>query len=84
MAIKKNPLESAVQRKIIQRYEADGYLVVKINLCNKSGFPDLMMLKDGIASFVEVKRKGEKPRPLQLYRHEELRNAGFEVLVLSD
>ena len=51
---KTDPLESAIQRKIIKRYEDDGYLVVKIGLCNKGGFPDLMLLKDGKASFVEV------------------------------
>ena len=79
-----DPLESAIQRKIIKRYEANGYLVVKIGLCNKAGFPDLMLLKDGKAIFVEVKRPGQKPRPLQEYRLNELRNAGFEAIVLTE
>jgi hypothetical protein len=35
----------------------------------------------GETSFVEVKRKGEKPTPLQLIRHEELRSRGFRVIV---
>lgn len=79
-----NPLESAIQRKIIKRYEADGYIVVKIGLTNKPGFPDLLLLKDGKASFVEVKRPGCKPRPLQEYRINELRKAGFDVDVLTE
>lgn len=81
---KTDPLESAIQRKIIKRYEADGYLVVKISLCNKSGFPDLMLLKDGKATFVEVKRPGQTPRPLQEYRLKELRDAGFDAFVLTE
>lgn len=80
----KRPLESAIQRRIVQRYEKEGYLVVKIDLCNKSGFPDLMLLKDGKASFIEVKRPGCKPRPLQQYRHDQLRRLGFDVAVMTE
>lgn len=78
------PLESDIQRKIIKRYEQDGYIVVKISLCNLNGFPDLMLLKDGKVIFVEVKRLGQKPRPLQEYRIQELRKAGFQVFVLTE
>ena len=81
---KTDPLESTIQRKIIKRYEAEGYLVVKLSLTNKNGFPDLMMLKDGKALFVEVKRPGQKPRPLQEYRLKELRDAGFDAIVLTE
>lgn len=77
------PLESVVQRKIIAHYEALGYIVVKISLCNINGFPDLMLLKNGVARFIEVKRPGGKPRPLQLYRHQQLRDAGFRVDVID-
>lgn len=80
----KPQLESKIQRKIIERYEANGYFVVKINLCNRPGFPDLMMLKNGKATFVEVKQPGKKPRPLQQYILEKLRDAGFEALVLTE
>lgn len=81
---KTDKLESVIQRNIIKRYEEDGYIVVKIGLCNKGGFPDLMLLKDGKASFVEVKRPGRKPQPLQEYRLKELRDAGFEAFVLTE
>lgn len=81
---KKSPVESAIQSKIIKRYEKEGYLVVKINLCSKPGFPDLMLLKDGKASFIEVKRPGESPRPLQMFRIQELRDAGFICEVLTE
>lgn len=81
---RRKELESNVQAKIIKRYEDEGYLVVKLTLTNKNGFPDLMLLKDGKAIFIEVKRKGEHPRPLQVYRHEELKRFGFDVSVLSE
>ena len=77
-------LESTIQTSIIERYERDGYSVVKIGLCNKQGFPVLMALKDGEVLFIEVKRPGQKPRPLQEYRHKELREQGFEVLILTE
>ncbi len=76
-------LESEIQAKIIRRYKRQGYMVVKIGLCNLAGFPDLMLLKDGSVSFIEVKRPGSKPRPLQELRIEQLRKLGFEVLLLT-
>lgn len=71
-------LESKIQARIIKRLEAQGYYVVKLILTNKPGIPDLLLLKDGKASFIEVKRPGEKPRVLQQYRMNELRGFGFE------
>lgn len=81
---KSTRLESEVQSRIIKRYEADGWYVVKLMLTNKGGIPDLMCLKDGKALFIEVKRQGCKPRPLQAYRIKELQDKGFEVQVLTE
>jgi hypothetical protein len=33
--------------------------------------------------FVELKTTGKKPRKIQLYMHEALRNLGFEVYVID-
>jgi len=76
-------LESKIQAKLIRRYERAGFLVVKLILTNKPGIPDLLLLKDGVASFVECKRCGEKPRALQEYRINELRSLGFMVDVVD-
>jgi len=76
-------LESKVQAKLIRRYEREGFFVVKLILTNKPGIPDLLLLKDGVASFVECKRHGEKARPLQEFRIKELRNLGFMVDVVN-
>ncbi len=76
-------LERDVQRGLVRRYEAEGYIVVKLVLTNKNGIPDLLLLRDGVASFVEVKRRGCKPGPLQEYRIRQLREAGFRVDVVT-
>lgn len=53
--------------------EVQGYYVVKLILTNKPGIPDLLCLKNGKAFFIEIKRPGEKPCPLQDYRINELK-----------
>lgn len=70
-------LESKIQTRIIKRLESEGCYVIKLILTNKNGIPDLLVLKDGKAFFIEVKRPNEKPRPLQEYRMNELRELGF-------
>ncbi|HCW05603.1 MAG TPA: nuclease, partial [Clostridium sp.] len=50
-----------------------------------AGMPDrLILLPTGRIGFVEVKRKGEKPRPIQFTRHKLLKSLGFKVYVLDD
>ena len=47
--------------------------------------PDrLVLLPDGKVGFVEVKAPGEKPRPLQVSRHNLLRGLGLQVFTLDD
>ena len=75
--------ESQLQSKLIRKYEADGWYVVKIIQTNRNGMPDLMLLRDGVCRFVEVKRPGCKPRPLQIYRMNELMSKGFDCQVVD-
>lgn len=77
----KDILESKVQRSLIKQYEADGWFVVKLILTTKAGIPDLLLLKNGKAMFVEVKRPVGHPTKLQLYRIQQLRDMGFEVQI---
>jgi len=78
------PLESAIQAKIIKALERGGWYVIKLIQTNKNGIPDLLCLRNGRAVFIEVKRPGEKPTPLQLQRHRELKDTGFQVEVVND
>jgi Holliday junction resolvase len=64
--------------------ERSGWLVVKIIQCTKNGWPDLQAVKDGRTVYIEVKDIGEKPDPLQLVRHRQLREAGASVFVTDD
>ena len=50
-----------------------------------SGAPDrLCLFPGGRLVFVEIKRPGERPRPLQEARHRALRSMGFKIVVLDD
>lgn len=47
--------------------------------------PDrIVFIPLGHIFFVELKSKGEKPRPLQVYVHELLRKLGFKVYVIDN
>jgi len=75
--------ESKLQKRIISQLESEGFLVLKVILCNKSGWPDLQILKNKKSVFIEVKDKGEEAEPLQVFRHETLRDQGFNVWVVD-
>lgn len=63
--------------------EKAGWIVVKINICSMNGFPDLMVMKDGIVFFIETKSEGKTAKPLQQYVHEKLREENFTVHVID-
>jgi Holliday junction resolvase len=78
-------LESKIQAKIIKRFTDAGYLVIKLIKTSKNGIPDLMALKDGKVLFVEVKRPLlGKLSKVQEYRIKELKEYGFETLILTE
>ncbi len=75
--------ESQTQKKIADHYTKEGYLVVKVIKCNRNGWPDLQLHKDGTTRFIEVKKKGGIIAPLQKYRIEQLRKLGFDAVVMD-
>jgi Holliday junction resolvase len=78
-------LESKIQAKIIKRFTDEGYFVIKLIKTNKNGIPDLMILKDGKTIFIEVKRPMVgKLSKVQEYRIKELKEYGFETLILTE
>jgi len=75
--------EQQIQKKIIDRYTAKGWYVIKLIKTNKNGIPDLLCLKNGETPlFIEVKTETGRISKLQEYRIEELKNAGFDAMVL--
>lgn len=78
-------LESKIQAKIIKRFTDGGYMVIKLIKTSKNGIPDLMALKDGKVLFVEVKRPLlGKLSKVQEYRIKELKEYGFDTLILTE
>jgi len=74
-------LESAIQKKIINYLEKQGYTVVNLIKTNKSWIPDLIATKDWKCLWIEVKRPGGVLSKLQEYRIKKLRENWDKVLV---
>jgi Holliday junction resolvase len=74
--------EQKVQTKLIRQLEKAGYYVIKLSVTNKPGIPDLIAIpRDSNVEFIEVKRPGNKPSPLQVYRMKELKEHGIKSSV---
>lgn len=77
--------EKAIEHKLVKAVKAEGGMCPKLVSPGTDGMPDRMvLLPEAHIGFVEVKAPGEKPRPLQVRRHEQLRKLGFQVSVLDD
>lgn len=76
--------ERAIERKLIQAVRRSGGLALKFVSPGFNGVPDrLLLFTGGRAAFCEVKAPGQKPRPLQVHRMEQLRRLGFKVFVID-
>lgn len=75
-------LESELKRRCSKQLESWGWEVCHIIQCNKNGYPDTLILRMGTARFLEFKQPGKHPTPLQIYRHDKLKVAGFEVKIV--
>lgn len=83
-ALKKHQPEAALERQLSRAVRQRGGKALKFNPTGWAGAPDrLVLLPGGRSVFVEMKAYGEQPRPLQLRRHEELAELGFEVRVID-
>lgn len=77
-------LESKLESSLVKAIRERGGKCWKWVSPGTAGVPDrLCFLPDGRLVIVEMKAPGEQPRPLQLKRHRELRDLGFEVRVID-
>lgn len=77
--------EKQIEKKLVKAVKQRGGLAPKLISPGMDGMPDRMVLLPGACIlFVEVKAPGKKPRPLQVLRHRQLTELGFEVYVLDD
>jgi len=67
------------QEEIISKYESMGYDVLKTIRLNKSGYPDVMAMKNGITTWIEVKEPNDTLKPLQKLRIDQLKKNGFNA-----
>ena len=76
--------ERVIERKLIQAVRQCGGLALKFVSPGFNGVPDrLLLFMDGKVAFCEVKAPGQKPRPLQVRRMEQLWELGFKVFVVD-
>lgn len=76
--------ERTLELKLVKETRKRGGVALKFVSPSFAGMPDrLVLLPHQVMGFVEVKAPGKKPRPLQVKRHEKLRELGFQVFVLD-
>lgn len=79
------PLEVKIENRYVRYAEKRGCLVPKGNPEGRRGYPDrLTLCPEGKFFWIEFKRQGEKPRPLQLSVHRKLRALGHKVYVVDN
>ena len=77
-------LEKDMEKQLVIKTKEMGGLALKFTSPGFVGVPDrLVLLPKGKIAFVEVKKEGERPRALQVARHELFRKLGFKVYVLD-
>lgn len=69
-------MESEVQKKIINLLESNGAVVTKVIVANSSGTSDLIVCFKGHYVSIEVKDKNEKLKELQVYKQNQIKEAG--------
>lgn len=76
--------EKQIEQKLIRAVCRCGGLALKLVSPGFNGVPDrLLLFMEGKVAFCEVKAPGQKPRPLQVHRIEQLREMGFKVFVID-
>ena len=75
-------MESQIQARVIEFARRRGVIARKLSF--GEGWPDYMFLWKGRILFIEFKRPGERPKPLQVYVIELIRKQGFEVILVDN
>ena len=70
--------ESTIEQRLVTEVKKRGGIAPKFVSPGLDGVPDrLVLLPQGHMAFVELKAPGQKPRPLQVKRIEQLRALGY-------
>ena len=79
-----NPLEGDIEKAACEFARRRGVIVKKLVIASEASWPDRTFLFRDHTMFIEFKRKGETPTPLQSYTIDSLRSEGFVVHVCDD
>jgi len=80
----RNLKESTLENRFRKAVKDRGGIAWKFVSPGESGVPDrIVLLPNGRHVFVELKKPGEKPTPLQLWQHDRLRRWGHAVHVID-
>lgn len=82
--MRKQVSESYVEKKVCEHAKRRDWLVYKFQSPAQRGVPDRIFLKEGRVVFIEFKAYGKRPTKQQLYNHDQIRAAGFEVYVIDN
>jgi hypothetical protein len=69
-------LEKDIEKTLVTWAKGHGWLALKFTPFGDRGWPDRIFIKNGTHVWLEIKRKGEKLEPLQLYRRTQLMKHG--------
>lgn len=76
--------EKEIESALVKRVKENSGLCLKFTSPSMTGIPDrIILLPKGKIGFVETKRPGGEPRPIQVKRIRQLRNSGFKTYVLD-
>ena len=75
--------EKTIEAQLKKAVEASGGLCWKLVCPGTTGVPDRICLMRNRVVFVELKAPGQKPRPIQQHRMNQLRDQGFQTFVVD-
>lgn len=81
--IGKKFLEKHTERYLFSEVKRIGGKCIKMIPTYNNGIPDRQVLYNGRTVFVELKKEGLKPEPLQVHFMKELKKMGFEAVVID-
>lgn len=81
--MKQPRLERNVEAYLVKQIKAIGGKAIKMLPTFEAGVPDRCVLYNGRTVFVELKKPGERPRPLQVNFMAELRKMNHETRVID-
>ena len=78
-------LEKFIEQKLVGLVRREGGLCPKFVSPGSDGWPDrIVLMPGGKMAFVELKAPQGRLRPIQMQRHAQLRDLGFQVYVIND